>query len=188
MRHKYDTRGIVLARTSLGEANLLITLLTPTIGLVRARAQGIRKPGAKLASGLATLSESEVMLVQGNEGWRVVGAVLGERWAKELPHHGRERAARVAGLLLRLVVDEMRDERLFDEVKEFLTALRDRPAALHEAVELLAVLRLLVLLGLDTGDDRVGMGGYDESLLKHVLEARVAYIQRINQGIGASGL
>ncbi len=187
MRHKYDTRGIVLARTSLGEANSLVTLLTPTVGLVRARAQGIRKPGAKLAHGLTTLSESEVMLVQGKEGWRVVGAVLEEQWAKVLPHPGRERVARVTGLLLRLVADEARDERVFEVVRGFLAALRDRPVELHEAIELLAVLRLLGLLGLDAGD-AVNPNGYEESFLQQVLKERAAYIQRINQGISASEL
>ena len=188
MRHKYDTRGIVLARTPLGEANSLITLLTPTVGLVRARAQGIRKPGAKLAHGLTTLSESDVTLVQGKEGWRVVGAVLREQWAKVLTHEGRERVARVSGLLLRLVVDEMREERLFEEMGEFLTALRDRPSELHEAIELLVVLRLLALLGLDAGEDAMTLRGYDAPLLQQVLEARTSYIQRINQDISASGL
>lgn len=188
MRHKYDTRGVVLSRTPLGEANSLVTLLTPTVGLVRARAQGIRKPGAKLAAGLATLSESEVMLVQGKEGWRVVGAVLDEPWAKALPHGGRERAARVSGLLLRLVADESRDERVFAAFRGFLAALRDRPAELHEAIELLMVLRLLGLLGLDAGEARVGPDEYDEAFLRQVVEDRTSYIRRINQGISASEL
>ena len=84
MRHKYDTRGIVLSRLPLGEANAFITLLTPELGLVRVRAQGIRMPGAKLASALATFAESSLVLVRGREGWRLAGAVLEENWFKRL--------------------------------------------------------------------------------------------------------
>jgi len=50
MRHKYETRGIVLSRSPLGEANAFVTLLTPELGLVRARAQGVRRSGAKLSA------------------------------------------------------------------------------------------------------------------------------------------
>jgi len=39
MRHKYETCGIVLARAPAGEANALITFITPSLGLIRARAQ-----------------------------------------------------------------------------------------------------------------------------------------------------
>ncbi|KKW40597.1 MAG: repair protein RecO protein [Parcubacteria group bacterium GW2011_GWB1_55_9] len=60
MRHKYETRGIVLSRTPLGEANALITLLTPDLGFVHARAQGLRRPGAKLAAALATFAGREL--------------------------------------------------------------------------------------------------------------------------------
>jgi recombinational DNA repair protein (RecF pathway) len=64
MRHKYSTTAIVLSRTPLAEASALVTLLTADVGLIRARAQGVRKPGAKMASALQTLIESDVMLLR----------------------------------------------------------------------------------------------------------------------------
>jgi hypothetical protein len=78
MRHKYETSGIVLSRTHVGEATTLVTLLTPDLGLVSARAQSLRNTGAKLAASLPTLALSHVVLVRGKEGWRVTGAVLEE--------------------------------------------------------------------------------------------------------------
>src|SRR3989338_714111 len=78
MRHKYETRGIVLSRSPVGEAIPFVTLLTPELGLVRALAQSIRKPNAKLASALTTFAESSVVLVRGRDGWRLSGAVLEE--------------------------------------------------------------------------------------------------------------
>src|SRR3989338_9216530 len=96
MRHKYETRGIVLSRSSLGEANAFITLLTPELGLVRARAQGLRRSGAKLAAALPTLAESSVVLVRGRDGWRLAGAVLEENWFARIQRAAaRARAARV---------------------------------------------------------------------------------------------
>jgi DNA repair protein RecO (recombination protein O) len=189
MRHKYDTRGIVVARTPLGEANTLVTVITPTLGLVRARAQGLRKSGAKLAAALRTLAQSELVLVQGREGWRVAGAVLNQDACVEITsYEARARAARVLGLLLRLVVDEARDDTLFLTVESFLAALARESEALHEAAELLVVLRTLRILGLDAGEMPGEAHDYSEALLRAVGEDRLTYITRINQGIAASGL
>lgn len=55
----------MLARHPIKESALLLTLLTEELGLVWARAEGLRKPGAKLAHALQTLSGAEVTLVRG---------------------------------------------------------------------------------------------------------------------------
>src|SRR5580692_963366 len=110
MRHKYATTGIILSRTPIGEASAFITLLTPDLGLVRARAQSIRKPGAKLAAALQTFSESDVILVRGKDGWRLSGAVLARSWFTELNAPARLRAGRITNLVLRLVHGESSGE------------------------------------------------------------------------------
>jgi len=189
MRHKYETHGIVLARSPLGEANAFVTLLTPELGLVRARAQGLRRTGAKLASALATFAESSVVLVRGKEGWRLAGAVLEENWFKKLKRaDARRRAARVSGLLLRLVAGEAQDLALFPTVKGFLEALAELPEDTHEAAEMLAALRLLAALGLDAGAIPGESSEFSPDTLAKVAKGRAGYIARINHGIEASGL
>ncbi len=189
MRHKYETRGLVLARTHAGEANTFVTLLTSDLGLVHARAQSLRKPGAKLAAALATLAESEVVLVRGKEGWRVTGAVLGESWfARLAAGDARERAARVSGLLLRLVAGEAQDAAIFSTMRGFLESLETLPEGLYDAAEVLVVLRALAALGLDTGEIPGGVSEFSPALLASVAQNRKAYVARINTGISASGL
>lgn len=189
MRHKYETRGIVLSRTPIGEANVLVTLLTPDLGLVRARAQGLRRSGAKLAAALATFAESDVVLVRGKDTWRVAGAVLGENWSVRLgAAEPRARAARVSGLVLRLVAGEVRDPKLFQIIGGFFNALAALPRETHEAAEMLAALRILAALGLDAGEIPSGEPAFAAALLAEMLEGRASYIARINAGIAASGL
>lgn len=189
MRHKYETRGLVLSRTHVGEATTFVTLLTPELGLVHARAQSLRKSGAKLAPSLPTLAESLVVLVRGREGWRVTGAVLDENWFSRLPDAAsRERAARASGLLLRLVVGEAHDIKLYPIMKNFLGALSVLPEDLHEAAEILAVLRVLAALGLDGGDNTGSANDFTSEMLGAVLKDRKTYVARINAGINASGL
>ncbi len=189
MRYKYETRGIVLARAPSGEANAFVTLITSELGLVRARAQGVRRPGAKLAAALATCAESELVLVRGKEGWRIAGAVLEKNWFARLQHSSqRARASRVSGLLLRLVVGETHDPALFPIMNGFLEALAALPEDMHEAVEVLAALRVLAALGLDAGEIPGGASEFTPSALVDIRAARTNYIARINHGITASGL
>lgn len=189
MRYKYETRGIVLSRTPSGEANAFVILITSELGLVRARAQGVRRPGAKLAAALTTCAESDLVLVQGKEGWRIAGAVLEENWFLRLKHpSSRTRASRVSGLLLRLVTGEAHDPALFPIMNGFFEALAVFPEDTHEAVEMLAALRVLAALGLDAGEIPGEMSEFTPPVLSAVMEGRSHYIARINHGIAASGL
>ncbi|HVW71812.1 MAG TPA: recombination protein O N-terminal domain-containing protein [Candidatus Paceibacterota bacterium] len=189
MRHKYPTQALVLARTPVAEASTLLTLLTRDVGLVRARAQGVRMPGAKLAAALPTFAESEVVLVAGKDGWRLSGAVLGTNWFAQLPRDARLRAARVATLLLRLVHGESPDPALFDIFHAYLTALAVRPESDHDALETLAALNLLSQLGLDAGAlPGAGREPFADAAIAQAGSDRTAYIARINRGIAASQL
>lgn len=189
MRHKYDTQGIVLARSPLGEANTLVTLVMPGLGLVRARAQGLRKPGAKLAAALTTFTESELVLVRGKDGWRVAGAVLIDHWAEKMQSYAaRAAAARVSGLVLRLVAGEAHDAVLYSIVRGFFLTLTTLSPEQCEAAELLAVLRVLASLGLDAGEIPGEVSNFAPEILATVASQRPEYISRINHGIAASGL
>ncbi len=179
----------MLSRFPIGEANALIMLLTPDLGLVPARAQGVRRSGAKLAAALATFAESELVLIRGKEGWRIAGALLEENWFTRLrPEASHLRAARVCHLLLRLVAGETQDAKLFPLMKEFLTALAMLPEEMHEAAEVLVALRMLAALGLDAGEIPRAPDAFSPELLAQVSKNRVTYITRINEGISASGL
>jgi recombinational DNA repair protein (RecF pathway) len=196
MRHKYTTTGTVLARTPIGEASAFITLLTPDLGLIRARAQSIRKPGAKLASALQTFSESDVILVRGKEGWRLSGAILGRAWFTELAGPARLRAGRITSLILRLVHGESSGELsdstavLFSLFSDFLSALVIlQTEEESDAAECLAALRILRATGVDSGDIPGGeTGDYSLETLSLITAHRAEYIVRINHGISASGL
>ncbi len=186
MRPRYSVPAITLGRYPHGEASAQILLLTPEFGLVRAKAQGIRASGAKLAAALQTFAECEAILVRGKEGWRLSGALLVANRTKGLSAVARGRAGRVAQLLLRLVHGETRDPELFEIFSSFLDALSILSEADGDAAETFAVLRILRVLGLDAGEVP-GEGFTKEAFLK--IEAdRSSYIRRINHGISASGL
>lgn len=183
MRPNYGTESIVLHRAPLGEASALVYLLTSEFGLIKARAQGIRKPGAKLSPALQTLTELDAMLVRGKEYWRLSGALLVQNHFPNLSPLERKRAGRVTRLLLRLVHGETKDAELFYDFRSFLINLARARGEEAEAAECLAALQILRTLGLHAGEIPEG----DEALSR-ILQNRKEYIQRVNRGILASGL
>ena len=188
MRYKYSTSAIVLTRTPLGEANALVALLTPDLGLVHVRAQGVRRSGAKLAPALQTLSECRVALVRGRETWRLSGALEATNHFNALPRAARLRAVRVAGLLLRLVRGEHAEPELFHTYAGFVGALPALSEVEQDAAECLAALRILRALGFDDGPASDSRADFASASLAEVIRARSAVVARINRGIAASGL
>lgn len=183
MRHKYETSAIVLGRSPLAESAALIALLTEEFGLVRARAEGLRKPGAKLAHALQTFDLSEVTLVRGKEGWRLSGALLSEHLFAKLPASARERAGRANGLFLRLMHGEGGDPALFSLWRDFLQLLSELSEEEQDAAECFFALKLLRHLGVDAGPVPE-----DNGYAPLAPEERRALVTRINHGIAASGL
>ena len=61
----YKTEAVVLKQTPLGEADRILTLLTPELGKVRAVAKGVRRTKSRLAGHLELLSHASVSLTMG---------------------------------------------------------------------------------------------------------------------------
>ena len=188
MRHKYETRGLVLARAPVGEAHARLAILTEDLGLVWARAQGLRRSGGKLASSLVTFAETDLVLVRGKEGWRITGAVLVKNWFTHLVEpDARRTASRVAGLALRLSPGEDAAVVLLPVMRSFLTALSCATSTTRDGAELVAVSHLLATLGLNEEDESLSVSFAPEQLAR-VIGERHQYVARINRGITASGL
>lgn len=188
MRPRYSTRAIILGRYAVGEASAEVLLLTADFGFIRARAQGLRKSGAKLSSALQTLGESDIFLMRGKDGWRLSGALLTTSHTPALSRPARLCAGRVVALITRLVHGEAHGGELFQIVSSFLHSLKELSLENIDAAECVAVLRILAHLGLDAGDIPGAVDDYHAATLQKIRRERSTYIARINRGIAASGL
>ncbi len=65
MKSQIITRAIVLSRINYGEADRILTLLTPDYGKISAIAKGVRKVRSKMAGGVELFSISEVGYIPG---------------------------------------------------------------------------------------------------------------------------
>jgi DNA repair protein RecO (recombination protein O) len=59
------TKGIILSRTDYGEADRIITLLTPEQGKLRLMARGVRKARSRLAGGIELFSTADITYMTG---------------------------------------------------------------------------------------------------------------------------
>ncbi len=77
------TQGIVLSRTDYGEADRIVTLLTPDQGKLSLLAKGVRRIKSKLAGGIELFSVSSITFVRGRGE---VGTLVSSRLEKHFAH------------------------------------------------------------------------------------------------------
>jgi DNA repair protein RecO len=77
------SKGIILSRTDYGEADRIITILTPEYGKLRLIAKGVRKSKSKLAGGIELFSVSDIGFINGRGE---VGTLVSSRLDR---HYGK---------------------------------------------------------------------------------------------------
>ncbi|MFC2044798.1 DNA repair protein RecO [Chloroflexota bacterium] len=70
----YQTEAIIIKKTKLGEADRILTLYTPNLGKIQAKARGVRRPRSKLAGHLELLTHSLVSMARGRSLDTITGS------------------------------------------------------------------------------------------------------------------
>ena len=152
MGRTYKTEAVVLRSFRFGEADRILHLYTHDRGRVGAVAKGVRKTKSRFGARLEPFSHSELLLHQGSgELHTVTGVSLvdAHRPTRENPY--RLSVGLVgAEAMLRLFVEEERNERAFEALTRFLAATDSIPEDVRgrAAVDPLALAFQLKLLWL----------------------------------------
>lgn len=122
----YKTEAILLRRHSLGEADRILTLLSPDVGKIRAVAKGVRRGRSKLAGHLEPFVVSDVRMAKGRN-LDVITSAQGKQYFN--PADGDLGKLALAHLLLEicdkiLPEDEPQPE-VFDLLLECLSGLQN---------------------------------------------------------------
>lgn len=147
MHHIYHTDAFVLKHIPVGEDSKILVLYTKELGLVYAKAQGIRKESSKLRYITQDGMHVSVDLVRGKEIWRLTTA--------SLPHEAhivrgiqkQQIFSRISALLVRLCTGEEANEELYTTIVRSMTLVQSAKIEELKQVELLSVARILVTLG-----------------------------------------
>lgn len=78
----YKTRAIVLAHFDLGEADRIITLLTPEEGKIRAVAKGVRRPKSRIGGSVEPFAELDLVLARGRNLDVVTQVSVAHAWLR----------------------------------------------------------------------------------------------------------
>jgi len=127
MKNQIITKAIVLTRTDYGEADRILTLLTPDFGKVSAIAKGVRRPRSKLAGGLELLSISAVTVLPGKgDLGRLVSARMVHHFSRIIQDIDRTMLAYSFLKLTNRVTEGMADKEYYQTLENALEALDDK--------------------------------------------------------------
>lgn len=132
MMRQFRTSCIILNRTDYGEADRIITFLTPDHGKIRAIAKGVRKSKSKLAGGIELFSVSDISFIPGK---REISTVVSTRLIK---HYGEivkdlDRTAAAYDFIKKMdkATEDAAEKQYYELLKEALEALDDGSISLE---------------------------------------------------------
>ena len=115
------TKGIIIKRINLGEADKILTILTTDRGKIRVVARGVRRPEAKLGGFLELFRYNEYLLAEGRNLDVVTGASTIESF-RQISLNLRKigLAYYVAEIIDKLVEETQEADRVFELVYSVL--------------------------------------------------------------------
>jgi len=162
------TTGIVLSRTNYGEADRILTVLTPNQGKLRLMARGVRKVKSKLAGGIELFSVSQITFIRGRSE---IGTLISTRLIK---HYGQivqnlERTTLAYELIKQLnkATEDEPGPEYFELLEKTFEALDD-PKITLKLIEIWFAMQLLA------------MGGHAPNLKTDVSGQALAASQKYN--------
>jgi DNA repair protein RecO (recombination protein O) len=144
----YKTEAIVLRTMELGEADRVLTVLTPRLGKLRVIAKGVRRPRSRIGGGLQPFSDVQLVLAVGRTFDVVTSSSL------EDPHlglrndlHSTASAWYLVELVDRFCEGAADSHEAFQVLAQGLSALDAGPAVAREVVARWFELHLLDAMG-----------------------------------------
>lgn len=141
------TTAIVLRRVNYGEADRIITFITPDQGKVGAMAKGVRRSKSKMAGALEPFCEATVTLGQGKgELSLVLSARLEKFYGNILTDYDRLQFGYEAIKMIDRSTEDVVEAQFYLLLRQTFVYL-DKPAIAHEVTELWFRMQLEQLLG-----------------------------------------
>jgi DNA repair protein RecO (recombination protein O) len=122
------TPAIILARTDYGEADRILTMLTPEYGKLRLLAKGVRRVKSKLAGGIELFSVSTITFIQGKTSGGL-GTLVSTRLVKHYGHIVQDLERTMLGYelikQLNRITEDVAEEEYFTLLQAVFEALDD---------------------------------------------------------------
>jgi DNA repair protein RecO (recombination protein O) len=147
MSQQQVTTGIVLARVDYGEADRILTLITPDQGKLRLMAKGVRKIKSKLAGGIELFSVSDITFMHGRgEIGRLISSRLITHFSSIVTNLDRTMAGYDFIKQLNRATEDEPEPEYFELLEQTFVALND-PSISLDLIHLWFAAQLLQLGG-----------------------------------------
>jgi DNA repair protein RecO len=187
---KYILEGFILDSSNFGESGRILKILTKELGIVTLTATGVRELQSKMRGSMDVLQLVNFEYVEGHEMNRLIGIhekakfeniLTGENFIQK-----RKVISNVVNFLLRAVVGETSNEKLWDSFLSGIRLLSDSKQ-LSPSVEILWLIQILISLGYwESGK----LEGFTEENFKELEDTdfKTKIIEEINQAIKSTHL
>lgn len=191
--HIYTTDGIILKRTTFGEANILLHILTHDLGLIIASARSARLSVSKLRPALQEYAHVSVSCIKGKGGWKITNVVEKGNFYFENPEYTHTVVSQISSVLMKMIPGESPHKEIFKSVSTGFHFLKEIPKKFVSDLEVLLVLRILNQLGYVVKDNATEIFlNEDESwsleLLEKINDKKKEVIKVINRALKESQL
>lgn len=130
MEYKYN--AIILGKQDVGETDRIYTAYTLEAGKVRLLAKGVRRPNARLAGNLETLTAAGVFIAKSRGRGNIIGVVAEENFENLKGNIDYlEKVFATIKIFNRLITQEEKDEAIYSRLLSFLAEM-DRLAGKKE--------------------------------------------------------
>lgn len=189
------TRAFVLRSYDVSEASRMLDLYTEKLGLVSARAQGVRLQKSKMKYSLQPLTHTYVSLIRGKEYYRIVNSQESEDFSKVFKNKkSRMLVARTFNLMSRLISGQEPNKDLFEHIYKTFNFINTKNLSDSQLdnLEVVIDLNILHLLGYLPEGERlktfVTFGELSESILDDVVSVRNEAVFAIKRSFDESQL
>lgn len=191
--HIYTTDGIILKRTTFGEANVLLHILTLDLGLIIASARSARLSVSKLRPALQEYNLVSVSCIKGKNGWKITNVVSKESFYFDSEEYTHKVISQIISVLLQMIQGEHPHKEIFEIVRDAFIFLKNVKKESLSNFEVLVVIRILHELGyvVNDFDTKIFFEKpiiWNEILLERVKENKTHLISLINKALRESHL
>ena len=122
MEYKYQ--GIILNKRDIGEADRIYTIYTLEAGKIRILGKGVRKPNAKLAGNLESVTQAEIFIAKNKGMGKVTGSIPANNFSNiKTDLDLLNKVFYAFRVLSRLISEEEKDEKIFKLLEEYLSSM-----------------------------------------------------------------
>lgn len=120
----YKYQGIVLGKRDIGEVDRIYTVYTKEKGKIRVLGKGVRKPNAKLAGSLETITRGEIFVAKNRGMGKITGVIVTDNFG-----HIKEDLALLTNvfyvfrIISQIISEEEADEEVFSLLENYLGTL-----------------------------------------------------------------